>query len=453
MISEASGKLSDFFNMLDVERLSCKRLESHIHKICCDIATHRQGKRDLETERFQKLVCPCIALLVKPDKSVRRTHLAFFNSRTGRDIHPHAPWLKALRLALKASTSFDFHYITSTGLLFYDLITRFVEKNQLPHTVVLPLANRSNSCCNRQTVMQCRDRIIAHLADAWVIIQIRPRSSLIPMLTQMAAAEAKPIALWLPPDDPSLKSANKSLLRLFPEAFRWTIEEDTEKQFFSVLWPHINGKFNPVYPSLSFPWHEYLYHYTRRSRGPWPGESLETYLDHLLDAHPLSQHSALDSLINIAREKIIRATGKIVKGGFRVVSWTSVPPPMVQKLKKWNAPSQRWTIEDYGIAVRKDFLKKRGAKPVCYIPEKLYCKLPLSERFRFQKHEPPSSLWKDEKEWRTREDFPLNDLTPDEAFWFVPTEGDARRFSAFVDSPLPVMIVQQQEKGKNKRYP
>ena len=110
-------------------------------------------------------------------------------------------------------------------------------------------------------------------------------------------------------------------------------------------------------------WGDYLFHYTRACAGPWPGETYDQYLLNLFDARPLSGHSALETLIRILQEGLVRAGDRMVRGREAVVSWSSLPPHELFLMRKWNRALVRWTVEPYGIAVRRDILRSLGSNP------------------------------------------------------------------------------------------
>ena len=96
------------------------------------------------------------------------------------------------------------------------------------------------------------------------------------------------------------------------------------------------------------------------------GETYRQYLLSLFDDDPLSGHSALETLIRILREGLIRAGSRLDSGkcggSLLVFSFSEG----AVRVKEWNRALVRWTVEPYGIAVRRDILRSLGAKPVIY---------------------------------------------------------------------------------------
>jgi hypothetical protein len=177
------------------------------------------------------------------------------------------------------------------------------------------------------------------------------------------------------------------------------------------------------------PWGDYLFHYTRPTTGPWPGETYRQYLLDLLDAGPLSdRRSALQTLVRIAREGLLRASGRMIRGATPVVSWSSLPPQKLFIMRKWRRTFARWNVEPYGVAMQRGHLRLRGAKPAIYGSEKVYWKLPDSEKYRFQSTRPDlSAAWRHECEWRIAGDLALAAAQPDQVFFFVQTAQEAEK--------------------------
>ena len=111
-------------------------------------------------------------------------------------------------------------------------------------------------------------------------------------------------------------------------------------------------------------------------------------------------------------------------------------------MRKWRRALARWTVEPYGVAVRRDVLRLLGAKPAVYGGEQTYARLADSEKFRFQlSRSTPSASWRHEREWRLRGDLDLSKLKPDEGFVFVQTEEEKAKICSRVNSWLPIVAL------------
>ena len=417
--------------------------------------------KQIKVLKLAHSTCPHVlfsSMLSRPDAPI----VSFFNSRISRLVKASDLWLIALKHVLESSTAYNIHYVVSSGHLPYEIVDVWAKRENRVRLKVEPGPLRYNnnsselslSCClwpircNRRQMMQCRDRIIALISNGWVIVYLRKRSSLIPMLISSFETNPIPVAIWIPSKERALKTENLNIAKAIHPVFKWNVPHRSQQHTPGTIVPKNPAKSEQISFSniekIDIPWNEYLYHYTRPSLGPMHGESRAIYIKRLLDGDPMAANTAIDILINIARSGVLKASRGIVKGGFPVVSFTSVPPIELKKIKKWNKASVRWTIGDCGIAIKKDKLKEHGAKPVCYVSPKFYFRLPPSERYRYQKHEAPNSLWKHEKEWRILGDVLLSEFDTNSAFWFVPSAENAEKLRKFVGQTVfPIISLKE----------
>lgn len=160
---------------------------------------------------------------------------------------------------------------------------------------------------------------------------------------------------------------------------------------------------------------DFLWHCTRGSPGPWPGQSQDNYFQSLFENDPLSSHTGLDTLSRILAEKKIRACGRLIRNQYPVVCFSAAPPPKLLKLRSYKPSLARWDFEPYAIGIRRTSLEARGARPVRYLPPNEYKNLSKEERHLYQKHLPPNVDTTHEEEWRMLGDFdfsgvPENDV-------------------------------------------
>ncbi|MGC8718851.1 MAG: hypothetical protein ACP5TY_02440 [Thermodesulforhabdaceae bacterium] len=398
--------------------------------------------------------------------------VAFFQSRTPRCISPYDKWFKALVYALEESSKTSLAYVSSTGTTGYDITSTWCIDNLNPvsssgeaflpfikvHPGPLSLSPTSGhpkivevSCsvgkafCDRKQFMKCRDMIVCGISAYHVAIGIRPGGLLAGLLLEDPRFSIRPKAFWIKSWNAITKGCESysSVLKDKP-VFLWDVPPSDK---ISDCKPVVNFQGSLRTFREAIDWTEYLFHYTRGSRGPWTGETQEEYIRKLIAGDPLAGHEAIDVLINIAREGILRASsgarGKpVVRGKYAVVCWTALPPKEIFLLKRWNKALIRWTVEPYGIAVLKSFLKNLGARPVCYLPDNAFELLPESEKYRFQKHNPPQVNWKREREWRIPFSIEVGRLEPDKAFWFVARHEDALKFLKFCETRLRVYVLE-----------
>jgi len=175
----------------------------------------------------------------------------------------------------------------------------------------------------------------------------------------------------------------------------------------------------------------YLIHFTRSCPGPWPGQGLDDFYRALLEAREGAAHTAFDTLFRILTERRVKASGRLIRGGHRVVSFTAQGLKDLRELVRWRRGLIRWTFEPYGVAVPRDDLVKLGAARVIYGGQDDWKNLSKDEKYRFQYHHPPETDWSVEKEWRLPGDLDLSLLSPDRIKVIVPSQREAELMAGF----------------------
>ncbi len=399
--------------------------------------------------------------------------LAIFNSRKPKLVSPHSSWLKTLRSCFLSLDSREIALAGSTGTLTYDLACAHALRSGLSQLLVAPgpllnadldLLKRYGdesvnhipllSCmldsetCSKRQAQVCRDRILGALADIHLVLEIRSRGNLSAVLEEIQSKSPRPQFVFDPEETNSSNAGNRSLLTRFSEhAHGFNLPEFQDLPSANPV--QTCGPANKNSRGLDcssrhgqITWGDYLYHYTRASAGPWPGETYREYLLNLLDERPLSGHSALETLIRILQEGLVRAGSKMVRSQAEVSSWSSHPPGELFEMRKWNRGHARWTVEPYGIAVRRDILRSLGAKPAIYGCEQVYSRIAESERYRFQLSRPaPSASWRHEREWRVPGGLALDKIGSHGGFAFVPAKEEKEELCGHINSGLPIVVL------------
>jgi len=152
------------------------------------------------------------------------------------------------------------------------------------------------------------------------------------------------------------------------------------------------------------PW---LIHYTRSFHGPWPGQTIAEYCQSLIDGSEGAGHSAFDTLIRILKERLIRASSRLTRGSYYVVSFTECLPAEIETQIKWRKGLSRWSFEPYGIAFPRESLADLGARPAVYGSKEEFQHLPADDKYLFQARGSLSEIGTTEREWRINGDFLL----------------------------------------------
>lgn len=310
--------------------------------------------------------------------------------------------------------------------------------------------------CSKRQAPVCRDRILAALANLHLVLEIRSRGNLLAALEEIQAKSPRPQFIYEPEKTNSSNAGNRALLTNFSEhAHGFRLPRPRDLPAADPVRSHRPANKNSPRFSKSGPlslyhssqhddiaWSDYLFHYTRECAGPWPGETYHQYLVNLLDGHPLSGHSALETLIRMIQEGLIRASSRMVRGEGAVISWSSHPPHELFVMRKWNRALVRWTVEPYGVAVRRDILRSLGAKPAIYGSEQVYSRLVESERHRFQlSRSDRSASWRHEREWRFRGGLSLGKIKSDQGFVFVQTKEEKAKVCSLINPGLPIVVL------------
>ncbi len=168
---------------------------------------------------------------------------------------------------------------------------------------------------------------------------------------------------------------------------------------------------------------DFLAHYTRAFRGPFPGQSRAEYIRDL--AALGRPRNGMDTLRRILAEGRIRASGRLIRGGEAAVSLTALSPWEAAEVAGWCPHLVRWSFEPYAVCIRREAAEAAGIEPVLYLPEDCFGALPEDRRFLFQKHRPPDCDWTREKEWRRRGDIVLPSLAPEAVLVLTRTAEEA----------------------------
>ncbi|RMH59471.1 MAG: hypothetical protein D6679_01800 [Candidatus Hydrogenedentota bacterium] len=166
----------------------------------------------------------------------------------------------------------------------------------------------------------------------------------------------------------------------------------------------------PPLPPLRRPEGEFLWHYTRSCPGPWPGQRTEEYFRSLVENHPLSGHTAGDTLARIWNEGRLRAGGGLIRGGVPVVCFSEASPEEISELHRYRPALLRWDFEPFAIGIPIALAKSLGARKVQHRSPEEWKRLQPEQRWLYQKFLPGSSDYRAEREWRIRGDVVLTEI-------------------------------------------
>lgn len=170
-------------------------------------------------------------------------------------------------------------------------------------------------------------------------------------------------------------------------------------------------------------WENYLFHWTRGTYGPWPGETDADYFSALTSAEKGNPRDGLATLEFIVASGILRGEGRMIRKGTPVVSFTDLHPVELVKITKYRSSLKRWTCEPYGIAISRQTMQKLGARKVIYGDKDLFDQLPAQDHPYYQFRGKPGGYrsngsqvtdgWEAEAEWRLVGDLDLTSIAED----------------------------------------
>lgn len=404
------------------------------------------------------------------------------SSRLGQQLDRHQAWFAALRTAcMRLDTQHDLlvtagrtaaqRFVQRCGRLFglpvldiqtaggdnaawrrwgQQVVASVPQPPHAPGRVLLspPLASGGMGCLEELAGLPLPDRALVAVCDQVIALHVRPEGNvqrLVHARLRQDGFAAASVFLALGPD---LIARDQAERLLDAGAVGWLVMDLTgaDEREPSSPWFRASSAVRPAAALVPCPPAEgwpYLTHCTRRRSGPWPGEHETTFLDDLILDRPGADHSALAALWRIVRSGRLMASSEFVRGSTPVVSLTAVPLCELGRLRTYRSHLGRWDFEPYGICIRRDWLERRGTRPVCYGDEALWESLAPAERPYFQKRESrtPSGKpidWTVEQEWRHAGDLRLDGIPADVALLFVASETEARQLAAA--SPWPIVV-------------
>lgn len=165
---------------------------------------------------------------------------------------------------------------------------------------------------------------------------------------------------------------------------------------------------------------EWLCHWTRPRRGPWPNESVDDYWDALIMGCASADHSALGALLRIMETQQLLPSDM----AHGAVSWTAVPLNEFRRHRVYRRHLRRYDFEPWGIALRRSVLEELGCRPVTYLQ-------PGEETTEtsWQTHPATDAAgkidWTTEREWRIHGNVDLKAMPASDIIVFADSEAEA----------------------------
>jgi hypothetical protein len=436
------------------------------------------GVPNCDARLLTRWIGPRLAFWPRGIPEGRRVGLA--SSRLGRDLDSHEAWFKVLRAAcakldrqqellVTATSTTTARFVERCARLF-DLRVLRIDvdddssvspakwfqriRQQTPHesseslfevylSPPLTITDETNEPYDAIATEPSRDRAVVALSDRLLVFHLRRGGHLHKLLQARLADSSWPVASVYVALGPKLVPRKLADELLAAGAVGWMVlDKRRGRESFSISGGR-NRKTrvpkktpDPVRAALIIPipstedW-PFLTHCTRRHDGPWPDQTEAEFLDELI-LNNASDHSALASLLRIVTQQRIAASSDAIRGGHRVVSFTSAPLAELNRLHVFRPHRSRWDFEPYGICIRREWLESLGTRAVCYGDDELSSTLSPDDQPLFQRRQTRSRRgtqtidWSAECEWRHVGDVSLSELRPDAALLFVPSIAEAQ---------------------------
>ena len=366
-------------------------------------------------------------------------NVAVVSSRLRRLAACNDPWFNGLRAVLRKISTEAGNLIVGERTAGADFIRHAAMRLDIPHQTITPLANT----IDLEQKTSVRDSIVLQQADVVYVLKLRSGGNLHRLLRERLQQGGNVIFVDL--DGLQPESVRRELCEL--GAATWKPPQELCAPLDRSIHPENisldrqSTTENSVFLIEPFPRNEdwqYLTHTTRSCPGPWPNESFADYADSLLESHELeADHSTVGTLRRIIRQKQLIASGQTIRGGYPVVSFSFSPLEQLPLLHQFRPHRVRWDFEPYGLCIHRDWLIRRGTRPVSYGDESTWKSLSIADRPFFQLSVGNSGIdWTTEREWRHLGNLDLSDLKKDEVFLFVPDFHAAKILAEITDWPI-----------------
>lgn len=359
--------------------------------------------------------------------------VAVITSRLRRLVVPDEPWVAGLRGLLRQIKSDGGKLFVGQGTAGAEFIRRGAERLGIQCLC----AEYDSQVAEADTELPWRDRVVVDAADLIYVLTLRTGGNQHQLLRQRLMKNGGQVVLV---DIPGLQAeaARKELLESGAQIWRPDpqqcrpfdrIDGSTDDNGDAMNLAIIN-----VFEVVPFPdaghW-DLLTHTTRSCPGPWPGESFESYADCLFESNAGADHSAFAALRRIVQQRRLIASDRTIRGEHRVVSLTARALADLPSLHQFRSHRTRWDFEPFGICIRRDWLRNRGARPAIYGDNANWQAMSETDRPFFQLAGEDSVIdWSVEQEWRHVGDLDLTALPADDAFLFVPNFEAAKSLSS-----------------------
>lgn len=353
-------------------------------------------------------------------------------SRQDRSPSTQSWWIHAVFSVTKWAAENGYVFLSGKGITHLDF-TRWAAHTNCPNILVdvckeKDMGSDEWSKCHaffvpdgrhdKRELYKLRDKLIAGMADVIIAVAVR-KGGIMEEITSGLMDANKELYVLSPPESGKAFMGNLDLLERgvkplelemnIPDSSPASVKAQTE-----------------IAPKRFEDWDKYLWHFTRGCAGPWPGQNMGDYFSELIANAPLANHSAMDTLALILDKGMIKGCSRMIRGGYKVVSFTSLPPHKILESRAYRSALMRWNFEPYGIGIDKNLAVELGLKEVKYGTPDDFKAMSKDEKHLFQVKNSGDLSWTGEGEWRSSGDVNLSELPQDKCVVLVKSEADRK---------------------------
>lgn len=401
------------------------------------------------TDRTDTTFCWCPQSL----PAGRSVHLA--SSRLSQQLESFPAWFDAMRTFGCSVNSGKSFLITAQGTTTDRFVKRIGELFDIPVVCVerfpkrvteawIERQRKASSECDQTIWIEpasdlSMDALLIAIASEVRVLRVRNKGNVHQALTNRLESTGGQTWMLI---DATLTKSSVSQPLIDAGATGWWLYESNAQTVEPARTPAGDLAFSAsVTPVEQVDSSEYVIHWTRRRHGAWPDQSDPAYLDDLIFRRDASDHQALSSLRRILMTQRIIASNDLTRAARPVVCFADVRLTEIEKRRTFRSHLGRWDFEPYGIAIRKDCLKRLGARPVIYGDDSDWEQLADADRpyFQLAVSKDGELDWQTEQESRVCGDLSLKQFGPDEAVVFVPSKDEADLVAPLSRWPVVVL--------------
>ena len=187
----------------------------------------------------------------------------------------------------------------------------------------------------------------------------------------------------------------------------------------------------------------FLIHWTRPGCAPWPDQSSLAWIEELMFRSQNLANERCDALARILATQRLLGTNRLTRSTRPVICFADVRLDELETRRIFRPHLGRWDFTPFGLAIDRDWLQERGARPVMYGSHADWSRLAEADRPFFQlapdPEEPRGIDWRTESEWRLVGDLDLKQIPVGAARVFVPSRDIAQQFAPLSRWPIVVL--------------